>query len=95
MNWARIVLDGLAMCVVFNVSTALLWTIRPMMETGYNQAKSGEGLPYADVIYDIDAEGQNCGRTYHSFGFNRKEQLTRIILFPFVSMLLVWICTLL
>lgn len=31
---------------------------------------------------------------YHQFGFNRKEQLTRIILFPFVSMLLAWICTL-
>ena len=29
MNWMRIVLDGLAMCVVFNVPTALLWTIRP------------------------------------------------------------------
>ncbi len=29
MNWARIVLDGLAMGVVFNVSTALLWTIAP------------------------------------------------------------------
>ena len=29
MNWTRIVLDGLAMCVVFNVSTALLWMIRP------------------------------------------------------------------
>ena len=25
---------------------------------------------------------------YHQFGFNRKEQLTRIILFPLVSMLL-------
>ena len=29
MNWAGIVLDGLAMCVVFNVSTALLGTIKP------------------------------------------------------------------
>ena len=29
MNWTRVVLDGLAMCVVFNVSTALLWTLEP------------------------------------------------------------------
>ncbi len=29
MNWVRIVLDGLAMCVVFNVSTALLWAMAP------------------------------------------------------------------
>ena len=53
MNWARIVLDGLAMCVVFNVSTALLWTIRPMMETGYNQAKSGEGLSIDEAFSEI------------------------------------------
>lgn len=32
---------------------------------------------------------------YHFFGFNRKEQLTRIILSPFVSMLPAWICTVL
>ncbi len=31
---------------------------------------------------------------YHQFGFNRKEQLTRIILFPFIALLLAWICTL-
>lgn len=29
MDWARVVLDGLAMCALFNVSTALLWTIAP------------------------------------------------------------------
>ena len=38
-------------------------------------------------------ETEGCAG-YHQFGFNRKEQLTRIILFPFVSMLLAWICTL-
>lgn len=38
-------------------------------------------------------ETEGCAG-YHSFGFNRKEQLARIILFPFVSMLLAWICTL-
>lgn len=32
---------------------------------------------------------------YHQFGFNRREQLTRIVLFPFLSLLLAWICTLL
>ena len=32
---------------------------------------------------------------YHQFGFNRKEQLTRIVLFPFAALLLAWICTLL
>ncbi len=29
---------------------------------------------------------------YHQFGFNRKEQLTRIVLFPFVALLLAWVC---
>lgn len=32
---------------------------------------------------------------YHQFGFNRKEQLTRIVVFPFVALLLAWVCTLL
>lgn len=39
-------------------------------------------------------ETENCAG-YHQFGFNRKEQLMRIILFPFVSLLLAWVCTLL
>lgn len=30
---------------------------------------------------------------YHQFGFNRKEQLMRIVLFPFVALLLAWVCT--
>lgn len=38
-------------------------------------------------------ETEGCAG-YHQFGFNRKEQLVRIILFPFVAMLLAWICTL-
>ena len=39
-------------------------------------------------------ETEGCAG-YHSFGFNRKEQLTRLVLFPFVAALLAWICTLL
>lgn len=39
-------------------------------------------------------ETEGCAG-YHQFGFNRKEQLTRIVLFPFVSLLLAWLCTLL
>lgn len=31
---------------------------------------------------------------YHQFGFNRRGQLIRILLFPFVSLLLTWLCTL-
>lgn len=31
----------------------------------------------------------------HQFGFSRKEQLARIVLFPFLSLLLAWVCTLL
>lgn len=38
-------------------------------------------------------ETEGC-EGYHSFGFNWKEQLLRIVLFPFVSALLSWICTL-
>ena len=31
---------------------------------------------------------------YHSFGYNRKEQLTRILTLPFAALLTVWVCTL-
>lgn len=30
---------------------------------------------------------------YHQFGFNRRGQLIRILLFPFVALLLAWVCT--
>ncbi|MCM1543208.1 MAG: hypothetical protein NC121_18400 [Blautia sp.] len=39
-------------------------------------------------------ETEGCAG-YRQFGFNRKEQITKIILFPFVALLLAWICTLL
>ena len=32
---------------------------------------------------------------YHSFGFNRKEQLKQIIAMPFAALLIAWICALL
>ena len=38
-------------------------------------------------------ETEGC-EGYHNFGFNRKEQLIRIAIFPFVSLLLAYICTL-
>ena len=38
-------------------------------------------------------ETEGCAG-YHQFGFNRKEQIGRIVLFPFVALLLAWICTL-
>ncbi|MCM1192345.1 MAG: hypothetical protein NC389_07930 [Acetatifactor muris] len=38
-------------------------------------------------------ETEGCAG-YQQFGFNRKEQLTKIILFPFLALLLAWICTL-
>ena len=38
-------------------------------------------------------ETEGCAG-YHQFGFNRREQLTKIILFPFVALLLAWICML-
>ena len=31
---------------------------------------------------------------YHSFGYNRKEQLTRIMTLPFAALLTAWVCTL-
>ena len=37
-------------------------------------------------------ETEGC-EGYHSFGFNRKGQMIRIIIFPFVSLLLAWVCT--
>lgn len=39
-------------------------------------------------------ETEDC-EGYHQFGFNRGEQLARIILFPFLALLMAWICTLL
>lgn len=39
-------------------------------------------------------ETEGCAG-YSQFGFNRKEQLARIILFPFIAALLGWICTIL
>ncbi len=38
-------------------------------------------------------ETEKCAG-YHQFGFNRKEQLVRIIVFPFVALFEAWICTL-
>lgn len=31
---------------------------------------------------------------YHSFGYNKKEQLRRILTLPFVALLIAWVCTL-
>ena len=31
---------------------------------------------------------------YHSFGYNRKEQLRQILTLPFAALLIAWICTL-
>ncbi|MBQ1521395.1 MAG: hypothetical protein IIZ74_01380, partial [Erysipelotrichaceae bacterium] len=36
-------------------------------------------------------ETEGCAG-YHSFGFNRNEQLLRIAVYPFVSLLLAFIC---
>ena len=33
--------------------------------------------------------------SYRQFGFNRKQQIGKIVLFPFVALLLAWICTIL
>lgn len=38
-------------------------------------------------------ETEGCAG-YHQFGFNRKEQLVRIIIFPFVALFAAWLCTL-
>ena len=38
-------------------------------------------------------ETEGCAG-YHQFGFNRKEQLVRIVVFPFVALFEAWICTL-
>lgn len=37
-------------------------------------------------------ETEGC-KGYHSYGFNRKSQITKVILFPFISALLAWLCT--
>ena len=38
-------------------------------------------------------ETEGCAG-YRQFGFNRRQQIGKLILFPFVALLLAWICTL-
>ena len=38
-------------------------------------------------------ETEGC-KGFHSYGFNRKSQIAKIIIFPFVALLAAWICTL-
>ena len=38
-------------------------------------------------------ETKGCA-SYHSFGYNRKEQLRRIVTLPFAALLTAWVCTL-
>lgn len=38
-------------------------------------------------------ETESCAG-YHQFGFNRRQQMGKLVLFPFISLLLAWICTL-
>lgn len=38
-------------------------------------------------------ETEGCAG-YHSFGYNRKEQLRQIILLPFAALLTAWVCSL-
>lgn len=38
-------------------------------------------------------ETKDCAG-YHQFGFNRREQLARIIVFPFIALAATWVCTL-
>lgn len=38
-------------------------------------------------------ETEGCAG-YHQFGFNRREQLMRIVMYPFCAALTAWICTL-
>ena len=37
-------------------------------------------------------ETEGCAG-YHSYGFNKKSQITKILLFPFISALIAWLCT--
>ena len=39
-------------------------------------------------------ETEGCAG-YHQFGFNHRQQFGKLVLFPFVALLLAWICTLL
>lgn len=38
-------------------------------------------------------ETEGCAG-YHQFGFNRREQLARIIVYPFAALAAAWVCTL-
>ena len=38
-------------------------------------------------------ETEGCAG-YHQFGFNRWQQIGKFILFPFIALLLAWVCTL-
>ena len=49
-------------------------------------------LPWKGLM-DFFPETDGCAG-YHSFGFNRTEQIRQIIMMPFAALLTAWICTL-
>jgi len=52
---------------------------------------SADKVPLFQHFYP---ETEGCAGN-SQLGFNRKEQLARIIIFPFLAALLAWICTIL
>ena len=49
-------------------------------------------LTKAHLYQHYFPETEGCAG-YHQFGFNRKQQIGKLVVFPFITLLLAWICT--
>ena len=102
LNTGRI--DERVACVREWVANIFFYTkngVTVMIDAGYNYGRLKEKMGCLDWLLltkphffqRFYPETEGC-EGYHQFGFNRKEQLTRIILFPFVAALMAGIACL-
>lgn len=68
----------LALCFIFAILLMLYAAVALLQNTRFFQH------------YYPETEG--CAG-YHSYSFNKKSQIAKIILFPFISALIAWLCT--
>lgn len=97
MNWARLILDGLIGSLLFNAVAIL----------GFLLVPQAYGYKLFDILVQDQyivisrkyyvrfyPETKTC-KSWNDRSFNTKNQVIRLIAFPFISALLAWICTML
>ena len=85
-----------------NIITKLEIEFR-ILAVDYNGQYAGSERPFTSRSGDLITktrffqyyipETKGCAG-YHSFGYNRKEQLKQILTLPFAALLTTWVCTL-